>query len=876
VVDTVYGPCACSALGKVVQVSQPHAPNASPVWTTYTYDVRGRTLTATKPDGSVTHYAYAGNKTTVTDAAGNWKTFTSDALGNLVQVTEPNPSGGSTDTYYTYTALNQLATVQMPRNGYTQTRTFNWSGTDLMSTVNPENGTVQYQYNADGTLYRRTDAKGQMVQYTYDTYKRLVKVNRSDGTEDDYYYDSNPWISSMNSGTNGRLAAVTFRGLPDANNPSNTKQFSYVYSYAGGGLVSAKRLRVTRNVANPPSTSTVELEADYNYDNEGHMLWRSGPVSSSNGGLGDNYWYYSYYFPYMVNWPTVYTFGYDTMGRPNTLVQNNYGSPTTLVSGVSYGPAGEVLQINGANGYSGESRTYNSLLQVTQINAPGVSIQYTYPGGPNIGKISKQKDLVSGEEVQYSYDALGRLISAQTTSGSQGPPWGYSYGYDGFGNLLTKAVTQGTPSAGLQVSVDPSTNRIVGDWYDANGNLLLANGQVSASYDVENRVSGVNGESYAYDPGNKRVDKQLADGTEEIYFWGPDGRLATYQFNINGDGISLNLTQKSANLYFAGRLISNGSGFVGLDRLGSVASGFKYYPYGEEKQTSAQGTEKFATYYRDATGLDYADQRYYSSILGRFLTPKPDRGANSPGETANPRNWNLYTYALADPTGYYDSSGQMPVDVFSTADYAGPAPQEPFLQAANASWSTVVASATSLPSTPVQTAVPSTDGGLIFAASVSESNDSSQFHISTVGMTAASTTLVAPLIGANLSAVAAMVSFATETTVSSAAVLSAVGSEAVASVTVQPSDQASVPFTGGARLPSVHPEQNSALMRLMCSPDASKMVLKQMLISGLGGAIAGSVGGPLGVVGGGILGAGVGALGGGLIAAGCVYGGYSN
>ena len=93
-VDTQYGPCACSPLGKLWRVSQPHAPGANPVWTTYTYDASGRTLTVAAPDAGVTHYSYQGNQTTVTDAAGKWKTYTADAFGNLVKVTEPNPNSG--------------------------------------------------------------------------------------------------------------------------------------------------------------------------------------------------------------------------------------------------------------------------------------------------------------------------------------------------------------------------------------------------------------------------------------------------------------------------------------------------------------------------------------------------------------------------------------------------------------------------------------------------------------------------------------------------------------------------------------------------------------------------------------------------------------
>jgi hypothetical protein len=38
IVDTQYGPCGCTPIGKMTAVSQPYAPGGSPVWTSYTYD----------------------------------------------------------------------------------------------------------------------------------------------------------------------------------------------------------------------------------------------------------------------------------------------------------------------------------------------------------------------------------------------------------------------------------------------------------------------------------------------------------------------------------------------------------------------------------------------------------------------------------------------------------------------------------------------------------------------------------------------------------------------------------------------------------------------------------------------------------------------
>lgn len=57
-VDTTYGPCACSPLGKVTAVSQPRVPGGTAYWTQYTYDGLGRTVSMLAPDGaSTTTYA---------------------------------------------------------------------------------------------------------------------------------------------------------------------------------------------------------------------------------------------------------------------------------------------------------------------------------------------------------------------------------------------------------------------------------------------------------------------------------------------------------------------------------------------------------------------------------------------------------------------------------------------------------------------------------------------------------------------------------------------------------------------------------------------------------------------------------------------------
>ena len=61
------------------------------------------------------------------------------------------------------------------------------------------------------------------------------------------------------------------------------------------------------------------------------------------------------------------------------------------------------------------------------------------------------------------------------------------------------------------------------------------------------------------------------------------------------------------------------------------------------------------TYTRDSfTGLDYADQRFYASSLGRFNTADPFRPS---ADAKLPGSWNRYAYVVGDPIRFIDPRG---------------------------------------------------------------------------------------------------------------------------------------------------------------------------------------------------------------------------
>ena len=379
---------------------------------------------------------------------------------------------------------------------------------------------------------------------------------------------------------------------------------------------------------------TADLEAVYSYNQEGMLISQSYPLG------------------------TTYQYTYDAMGRPTKMTDTGAGQD--LVSTVTYGPAGELLTMTGTS--VGETRTYNSMGQLTQLTGlNGVNLKYNYAAGANNGQIASQQDVVSGETTTYAYDSLKRLAAAVSTQG-----WNQSFGYDGFGNLTSKTGSGIAPVGSYPA--DPATNRISGVAYDLNGNQLAASGSTLV-YDVANRMISSTGSSvlgvYEYDAWNQRVyqQKQHYNGSAwvtdalEFYFFGLNGRkIGTFTPVVSGSGTggSISWSALATQVFFQGHLIRNSLGTAQADIRGSIG---KYFPYGEEITIPAtlNDTVKFATYTRDSvSAIDYAHQRYYSSVGAKFLSPDPWSGASRP---IDPTTWNRYLYVSDDPVNKTDPWG---------------------------------------------------------------------------------------------------------------------------------------------------------------------------------------------------------------------------
>ena len=294
------------------------------------------------------------------------------------------------------------------------------------------------------------------------------------------------------------------------------------------------------------------------------------------------------------------------------------------------------------------------------------SINLTYAhgsAGSNNGQISGITDGVdNGRTVNYGYDPLARLSTALTVGSANHSQWGLSMSYDRYGNRTAQTVTAGTGPSN-SVSVDATTNRIVGLGYDANGNMTN-DGSNTLVYDGENRaLSATNGSTsgtYTYDGNGLRVTK-ASGSTTTVYIFAGSKVIAEYdngagvaspsrEYIYSGNTLLAKVESGATTYYHADHL----SARVLTDSSGNTLGQRGHYPFGETWYETGTTTKfKFTTYERDSeSGNDYAMARYNINRLGRFSAPDPLRGSIS-----DPQSLNRYSYVRSDPVDFADPSG---------------------------------------------------------------------------------------------------------------------------------------------------------------------------------------------------------------------------
>ena len=336
------------ALGRVVATTNPSRPlDGLGYTTTYTYDALGRLKCTQTADGASACNSYTGNQTTFTDQAGKARTTVMDAAGRITSVVE-DPGASPAKNYstsYAYDGLDHVTTTTQA----IQTRTFSYDLQGrLVSATNPENATICYglvtsgscggDYDGNGNLLHRTDARGVVTGYIYDALNRITGVSYNGTLSVSYTYDS-----AANGKT--RLASV-----------SNPAAANVITGYDAAGRITGSKQTIASQ--DYPFSYTYNLA-----DALTSTTYPSGRVVSS---------------------------GYDGANRVNA-VTGVLGSVTTpYVSGLTYAPHGGPSAYTYGNGVA-RAYMWNSRLQPVEMKDytgavnPLFDLQNSYGGTDNNG-----------------------------------------------------------------------------------------------------------------------------------------------------------------------------------------------------------------------------------------------------------------------------------------------------------------------------------------------------------------------------------------------------------------------------------------------------------------------------------------------------------
>jgi RHS repeat-associated protein len=634
---------------------------------TYSYDALGRVTKIAHADGSSDSKSYNGRAAFVTSSSGVSKIIQSDGLGRISAICEissnasmpnsgaPTPCGMDIAgtgflTTYAYDLANHKTTITQGA----QTRIFQTDGIGrTISVQEPESGTTtySYSYNTIGLVVTRTRPKANQTSSTvltttttqYDTLGRVASISYTDGTPaKNFYYDQATNWGPVNLGSSkGQLTYAA---------SANSAGMQFAYDQMG-------------NV-----TNTIQCDPDW-CGNPGHDIWQwygydlAGEMTSEQYGRSGTV-------------IATLSYGYNLAGQLNSMTggQNNATNAPAIFSASSLGPSGPItVQFgNGLQGpyqYDGEGRQSGGWVCAgsSQPYCPSGNQLYGFLVSFVGNNATALTDTILNRASSFGYDDFGRLnrvapIAAQNVLNM-------NFTYDRYGNRLVQSVSNGgAPEPQPSFSVNAANNQVVGNSYDAAGNVL-SDGVHSYQYDAENNVISVdNGATatYVYDALNHRV-KVVANGVTERYGFDIAGRRST-----NWQNNSTNLDQ--AQYYAGSQPVAYWAAFdgnihfvhqdwLGTVRLhtsfnGSVESAFTSLPFGDALTSSGVDNNEthFAKLDHDfETSSEHATFRQYSSTQGRWFSPDPYSGSYN---FRNPQSLNRYAYVLSKPLTFIDPQGQ--------------------------------------------------------------------------------------------------------------------------------------------------------------------------------------------------------------------------
>ena len=581
---------------------------------TYEHDDMGRLSKVTDANGDETTYEYnaEGWQTSVTDPRGNETTFAHDEQGRVTLTTYP---GGWTEAY-TYWEPEMVKSKTNAKSGGSST-TINYEYDDFyrLKKVNFPSGTdTEIEYDAASRKTKMKDASGEK-RYYYDDADRLIKVEQGPtgfvvGTNHDYVLEY-----AWNAASQRTQKKLTIR-------TQSAKTWDYVYLDDGE----------LDTVTNPDSDVT-----DHQYLTDGRLK----KIVLDTGSTRE-------FFYQDTNDSHAYVASKNSHLR-KTLDKKSGG---TVICSFAYelDAAGIRRSITDkdskyrAFGYDPKYQLKAETFWTAKV--PGSREDtWLWSLDPNGNRLTQHFD---GVLTSYVYGSNNEMTDAGTAD----------FTFDHFGNTASivgvQAFTYNFDNCMTQVSYSGSLGV---DTREYDGNMRRMRSKFN---------SAANWTNYIHDELTENLicEYTLVSGTYSIKALNTYGlglissnRESTIRyFHFDGLGTTYHLTDTSQNVTDSYSYNAFG---VPRSSSGSSVNPYRYVGQWGDYDDGARGS---------SSGMLLLGVRYYWPAFGRFTTGDP--GSSS----------DLYSYADASPTMFVDVEGrspQRPTDLLT-----GPSLWNPFARRA--------------------------------------------------------------------------------------------------------------------------------------------------------------------------------------------------
>lgn len=432
------------------------------VWSTQTYDWKGRPKVTTNQDGTTREFTYGGcgcaggDVVTLRDEVNSYSKTYHDVLGRVVKTEELNLDQSIyRTTTTTYNALDQELRVRSYQGSFTSPRwqdtTKSYDGYGRVKTRSlPEHAAgaaTTFDYYGDDTLQKVTDGRGATINYTYN--------NRH------------------------RVAGISY-GVPTGSNIALPASISYKYDKVGN------RTRMDDGLG----------YATYSYDQQSRMLSEARYLSEINLTFTLNYAYNLSGELTSISDPNDsqrdVSYSYNRAGRMTTVTAHGFANFSgSYASNLRYRATGALKHLTYGNTKNLDYQ-YNARLQVSRYEVQGVTgATFQYNGAAQPTLVEDLYNPITSTQLydrSYSYDQVGRLTEARSGSEAHSQtvnparPYREAFQYDEWDNP-TSRTGQVWAEEVPPVAAVYTNNRRQGWTYDADGRPVLQD-NLESKYDA--------------------------------------------------------------------------------------------------------------------------------------------------------------------------------------------------------------------------------------------------------------------------------------------------------------------------------------------------------------------------------------------------------